>query len=168
MAFVAFIGLLIASGCSDEGEAGATSAGSETNLDCRDRSGPVAGPLQHAWLTELAGVAQPHRVLHGVMRTAGQLAGPAIRPRQVERLQYLHDLPVRLHSFLTEDWHWSGDRQSNREEHRQRGCARQQRSARAEPRATNGQNRRPRAGSFVTAYGQSLMAADTGVRMVRS
>jgi septal ring factor EnvC (AmiA/AmiB activator) len=60
-------------------------------------------------------------------------------------------------------WLWSGDHQSSREEHTHREPAKvhQQISTTAEPMTANGQSRWPPTGSFVTAYGQDLMAADT-------
>jgi hypothetical protein len=55
----------------------------------------------------------------------------------------------------------SGDNQSNQETTPPRGCAQQHElSTRAEPLTASGQNQWPPTGTFVTAYGQDLMAAD--------
>ena len=71
---------------------------------------------------ETALVAQRHVVLDGVMRAAGQLGRRPERPRQVERFQNLHDLLVRLHSFLPDRLALVlATGQSSREEHRGRG-----------------------------------------------
>ena len=110
---------------------------------------------------EAALVASRDVGLDGVMRAVSQLGRRLKRPCQVERFQNLHDLLVRLHSFPG-SLEWSG-RAASRAGRERQGWTPTVRSTstRAVLLAASGQFPWPPTGSFVAAYGQDLMAADS-------